>query len=100
MVLALSMGHFLFAQEPVYKWGEPCTNENLDRQIEKLLNLGNDGFAVLKSKTGTGLVKTYWIEQYDASLKLVETNRVDFAGGVMGDSYDVTDIQMKFLYEA
>jgi hypothetical protein len=94
MVLALSMGHFLFAQEPVYKWGEPCTNENLDRQIEKLLNLGNDGFAVLKSKTGTGLVKTYWIEQYDASLKLVETNRVDFAGGVMGDSYDVTDIHV------
>ena len=40
MVLALSMGHFLFAQEPVYKWGEPCTNEHLDRQIDQLLNLG------------------------------------------------------------
>jgi hypothetical protein len=92
MVLAMSMGHFLFAQEPVYKWGEPCTNENLDRQIEQLLNLGDEGFAVLKSKTGTGLVKTYWIEQYDSNLKLTETNRVDFAGGVMGDSYDITEI--------
>lgn len=94
MVLALSMGHFLWAQEPVYNWGEPCTNEHLDRQIDQLLSLGDDGFAVLQSKTGTGLVKTYWIEQYNSELKLVATNRVEFAGGVMGDWYDITDIHV------
>ncbi len=94
MVLALSMGHFLWAQEPVYNWGEPCTNEHLDRQIDQLLSLGDDGFAVLQSKTGTGLVKNYWIEQYSNELKLVATNRVEFTGGVMGDSYDITDIRV------
>lgn len=92
MVLALSLGHFLFAQEPVYKWGEPCTNANLDRQINQVLNVGDDGFAVLKSKTSTGMNKTYWIERYDASLKLIETNQVVFDGGVMGDWHDITDI--------
>ena len=94
MVLALSMGHFLFAQEPVYNWGEPCANEHLDRQIDQLLNLGDDGFAVLRSKTSSGLVKTYWIEQYNNELKLVATNRVELATGVMGDSYDITDIHV------
>jgi len=94
MVLALSMGHFLWAQEPVYNWGEPCTNEHLDRQIDQLLSLGDEGFAVLRSKTGTGLVKTYWIEQYSNDLKLVATKRVEHLGGVMGDSYDIVDIQV------
>lgn len=92
MVLALSMGHFLFAQEPVYNWGEPCTNDHLDRQIDQLLSLGDNGFAILRSKTGTGMVKSYWIEQYDTSLKLVATSAVDYNGGVMGDWYDITDI--------
>ena len=94
MVLALSMGHFLFAQEPVYNWGEPCTNDHLDRQIDQLLSLGDDGFAVLRSKTGSGLVKSYWIEQYSNELKLVATNPVDHAGGFMGDSYDIVDIRV------
>jgi hypothetical protein len=91
MVLAMSLGHFLFAQEPAYKWGEPCTNDNLDRKIEQLFKLGDEGFAILKSKTSTGMNKTYWIEQYDANLKLTETNRVEFNGGVMGDWHDITD---------
>ena len=94
MVLALSMGHFLFAQEPVYNWGEPCTNDNLDRQIDQLFSLGDDGFAVLKSKTSAGMSKTYWIEQYSNELKLVATNQVEFAGGIMGDWYDVTEIHV------
>lgn len=94
MVCALSMGHFLWAQEPVYKWGEPSTNENLDRQIDQLLNLGDKGFAILRSKLSTGMVKTYWVERYDTELKLVDTKPVDYQGGVMGDSYDIVEIHV------
>lgn len=92
MVLALSTGHFLFAQEPVFNWGEPCTNEHLDRQIDQLLSLGDEGFAILRSKTGTGMVKSYWIEQYDANMKHVATNPIEYNGGVMGDWHDITEI--------
>lgn len=92
MVCALSMGHFLWAQEPAYKWGDPCTNEDLDRKIDQLLNLGDKGFAILRSKVNTGMVYSYWIETYDANLKLLATNPVDYNGGVMGDWYDVTEI--------
>lgn len=94
MVCAVCMGHFLWAQEPVYKWGEPCTNEHLDRKIDQLLNLGDKGFAILRSKLSSGMVSSYWIEQYDTSLKLVDTKDVEHLGGVMGDSYDIVKIEV------
>lgn len=94
MVLALSMGHFLFAQEPVYNWGEPCTNDHLDRKTELILPLDGKGMAILRSQANSMYVKTYFIEQYDARLKLIETTQVEFQGGVMGDQYDILDFQV------
>lgn len=93
MTCALSSGHFLFAQEPIYKWGEPVTDEKLDRKLEKLLMVSDEGFILLRSKPDMGTTLKYWLEYYDQQLKLKNTVEVRFNGGVMGDSYDIHDIQ-------
>lgn len=92
MACSLSAGHFLFAQEPIYKWGEPVTDENLDRKLEKLLLVNDEGFVLLRSKPDMGTTLRYWMEFYDSKLKLNNTVDVNFNGGVMGDSYDIEEI--------
>lgn len=94
MTYALSIGHFSSAQqEPTYKWGPPCTNDHIDRRIDQLMSLGESGFVLLKKFTDNTFTTTYWIEEYSPALKLVGTQKVNFVGGVMGDSYDIEDVQ-------
>jgi hypothetical protein len=94
MTCALSTGHFCSAQqEPIYKWGEPCTNDHIERRIDQLLSLGESGFVLLRKFVDNTYTSTYWIEEYSTSLKLIGTQKVNFAGGVMGDSYDIEDLQ-------
>lgn len=88
----LSAGYFSFGQEPIYKWGEPVTDENLDRPIEKLLFSNDEGFYLLRGKRDLTSVVTYWIEQYDQNLKLNKTSKIEFNLGVMGESQNIEDI--------
>ncbi|HPQ58921.1 MAG TPA: hypothetical protein PK499_09590 [Flavobacteriales bacterium] len=74
------------AQEPVYRWGPPVTNDHTERRIERLLALGDDGFVLLRTLTDATTVKHYWLERYSKDLAHVSTEEVEFHGGVMGDS--------------
>ena len=49
------------AQEPVYRWGPPVTNDHTERRIERLLALGDDGFVLLRTLTDATTVKHYWL---------------------------------------
>lgn len=92
MACMICTGHLVWSQEPGYKWGEPSTNDNIDREIDRLLSYGDDGFILLRKKPGVGGVVDYWIETYDTNLKLDEVNKVEFNLGVMGNSFDIEDI--------
>lgn len=93
MVCTVSIGHFVWAQEPTYVWGEPNTNDHLDREIDQLLTLGDQGFAVLRKKRDISTEEHYWIESYNTEFQLTGTEKVNFSVGVMGNSYDIEHIQ-------
>ena len=90
----LGVGHFVWGQEPGYKWGEPSTNENVERAIDQLLSYGDKGFVLLRKEREATGVYNYWIESYDTNLKLKEINKVPFSQGVMGNSYDIEEIKV------
>ncbi len=92
LALALCLGQFSFGQEPVYKWGEPATNDFLERRIDKLLVLDNQGFVLLRKYTDNTFTSHYWLEYYSPELKLEGNVPVDFKIGVMGNSYDIENV--------
>lgn len=87
-------GQLLFAQdeEPQYTWGAPSTNDNLNRKIDRLISYGDSGFLLLRKESKGAGVYDYFLEQYDAQLKLESTTKVNFDGGVMGNSFDIENI--------
>lgn len=94
MTCTFSMGQFVFAQEPIYNWGEPSTNDNTERRIDQLLSFGDKGFVLLRKHCAATGVCTYWIESYGTDLKIKGINEVPFNVGVMGNSYDIEDVQV------
>ncbi|MEZ4738452.1 MAG: hypothetical protein R2818_03635 [Flavobacteriales bacterium] len=80
------------AQEPVYRWGPPATNDFPERRIEQLLELGDQGFVLLRVAEDATTVKHYWLERYDNTLKHLGTQEVFFQGGVMGDAYFLDEV--------
>lgn len=82
----------LQAQEPVYRWGPPATNDFAERHIERLLDLGDEGFVLLRVSEDATTVRHFWLEQYDKSLQFVGTKEVAFNNGVMGDSYFLDEV--------
>jgi len=92
LALALCMGQFSFAQEPSYKWGEPATNDFLERRIDKLLVLDNQGFVLLRKYTDNTFTSHYWLEYYSPELKFEGNVPVEFKIGVMGNSYDIENV--------
>lgn len=95
LACTLCMGQSLFAQEPIYKWGEPSTNDFLDRHIDQLLDLDGNGFVLLRRKTASTSVSTYWLEYYNTELKIEGIREVVFNGGVMGNSFDIEEITVQ-----
>jgi hypothetical protein len=89
---ALSLVLGVSAQEPVYRWGPPATNDFPERRIEKLLELGDEGFVLLRVAEDATTVKHHWLERYDASLKHLGTQEVHFNGGVMGNAYFLDEV--------
>lgn len=92
LTLVMHLGQFCFGQEPAYRWGEPATNDYLERRIDKLLVLDQEGFVLLRKYTNETFTSFYWIESYSPDLKLQSSVPIEFNGGVMGDSYDIEDI--------
>ncbi len=82
----------LIAQEPVYTWGKPQTNENPERGTDKLISLGDKGFVLLRQSRSASESSNYWLEYYDPSLTLISNIKIEFSVGVMGDSYDIEKI--------
>ncbi len=89
---ALAIGFAAQAQEPVYRWGPPATNDFPDRHIERLLDLGDQGFVLLRTAEDATTVKHFWLERYDRSLQLVGNTEIAFSNGVMGDSYFLDEV--------
>ena len=81
------------AQEPVYRWGPPATNDHIERRIEQLLSLGDQGFVLLRTAEDATTVKHYWLEHYDRTLRQTGTQTVLFNGGVMGDAYFLDEVR-------
>lgn len=86
-IFALVLGTGVKAQEPVYRWGPPATNDHAERRIEQLLSLGDQGFVLLRTVEDATTVKHFWLEQYDGALRQVGIQAVHFNGGVMGNAY-------------
>jgi len=89
---ALAVGFGVDAQEPVYRWGPPATNDFAERHIEQLLDLGDQGFMLLRVSEDATTVRHFWLERYDKALQLVGTKEVAFNNGVMGDSFFLDDV--------
>ncbi len=89
---ALALALAAQAQEPVYRWGPPATNDFPDRHIERLLDLGDQGFVLLRTAEDATTVKHFWLERYDRSLQFVGTTEIAFSNGVMGDSYFLDEV--------
>ncbi len=94
LLLIILISQSLWAQEPIYRWGEPATNDNTERKIDQLITLGNDGFILLRKHQDITYTTTYWLEYYDAKLKLQGTRQIDFNAGVMGNSYNIESISV------
>lgn len=92
LFISLCFGQVVQSQEPIYRWGDPCTNNNIERKIDQLLSLGDNGFVILRKHTDNTFVDRYWIEHYNGDLSLISTNEVAFSLGVMGDSYDIEEV--------
>ena len=92
MAAALALCFSVQAQEPVYRWGPPATNDFVERHIEQLLDLGDQGFVLLRVSEDATTVRHFWLERYDKSLQLVGTTEVAFSHGVMGNSYFLDDV--------
>lgn len=86
-IAALVLGTGVVAQEPVYRWGAPATNDHTERRIVQLLSLGDQGFVLLRTAEDATTVKHYWLEHYDGTLRQTGTQAVLFNGGVMGDAF-------------
>ncbi|MBK9515159.1 MAG: hypothetical protein IPO05_16370 [Flavobacteriales bacterium] len=89
---AVVLSSFVQAQEPVYRWGPPATNDHPERRIERMLALGDDGFVLLRASEDATTVKHYWLEHYDGSLAHQATVEVPFNVGVMGDAQFLDDV--------
>ncbi len=89
---ALAVGFGVQAQEPVYRWGPPATNDFPERHIEQLLDLGDEGFVLLRVAEDATTVRHFWLERYDKSLQLIGTKEIAFNNGVMGNSFFLDDV--------
>lgn len=90
--IALAGALVAHAQEPVYRWGPPATNDFTERRVERLLDLGDQGFVLLRVSQDATTVKHFWLERFDRTLASVGMRGVAFNGGVMGDSYDLDEV--------
>jgi len=91
-VIALAGALVAQAHEPVYRWGPPATNDFTERRVERLLDLGDQGFVLLRVSQDATTVKHFWLERFDRTLASVGMREVAFNGGVMGDSYDLDEV--------
>ena len=82
----------MHAQEPVYRWAEDATNEHPERRIERLLDLADRGFVLLRMTEDATTVRHYWLEQFDKDLRSQGTHEVLFNNGVMGDAFFLEDV--------
>ena len=82
----------MLAQEPVYRWGAPATNDFPERRIERLLALGDQGFILLRASEDATTVKHYWLERYSSSLEFKGSTEVPFNVGVMGDAQFLDEV--------
>lgn len=92
LLVGLFMSVLSLAQEPAYKWAEPNTNNYPARNINKLLSLGDEGFVLLKIDKTQVYRPVYFLEIYNAELKLVDTRKVEFDGGVMKEGFYLDEI--------
>ncbi|MEO8590503.1 MAG: hypothetical protein ABI432_14095 [Flavobacteriales bacterium] len=93
LALAIGVGTSVSAQEPVYRWGQPATNDFPERRIEQLLQLGDQGFVLLRASEDATTVKHYWLERYSSKLEYQSTTEVAFNVGVMGDSQFLDEVK-------
>jgi hypothetical protein len=94
LLLALAMVSCtpVLAQEPVYRWGPPATNDFPERRIERLLALGDQGFVLLRASEDATTVKHYWLERYSSTLEFKGSTEVPFNVGVMGDAQFLDEV--------
>ncbi|HEY0977235.1 MAG TPA: hypothetical protein VGE21_07170, partial [Flavobacteriales bacterium] len=88
----LAVGLSTQAQEPVYRWGADATNEFADRRIERLLDMGDQGFVLLRVAEDATTVKHFWLERFDRSLRSLGTQELAFNNGVMGNAYFLDEV--------
>jgi hypothetical protein len=89
---ALALGVALQAQEPVYRWGEEATNDFAERRVERLLDLGDQGFVLLRVAEDATTVRHFWLERFDPALKSLGMQEIAFNNGVMGDAYFLDEV--------
>lgn len=94
LLVGLFISMLSLAQEPAYNWAEPNTNNNPGRNIDKLLSLGDEGFVLLRIDKSQIYRPVYWLESFDKELKLVDTRKVEFNGGVMKEAFFLDEIKV------
>lgn len=92
LAAALVAATSLNAQEPTYRWAEDATNDHPERRIERLLDLGDRGFVLLRTTEDATTVRHYWLEQFDKDLRSQGMREVAFSNGVMGDAYFLDEV--------
>lgn len=94
LVVGLFISVLSLAQEPSYSWAEPNTNDYPARNINKLLSIGEEGFVLLRIDKSQAFRPVYWLESFDTKLKLVDTRKVEFNGGVMKEAFYLDEIKV------
>lgn len=90
--VAMAMGLTTWAQEPVYRWGADATNDFTERRIERLLDMGDQGFVLLRVAEDATTVRHYWLEHFDRNLASRGSQAIAFNNGVMGDAYFLDEV--------
>ncbi|MEN9001001.1 MAG: hypothetical protein ABF242_01695, partial [Flavobacteriales bacterium] len=94
VLVALLLTSVSLAQEPAYNWAEPNTNNYPARNINKLLSIGDEGFVILRIDKTQVFRPIYWLETFNKDLKLVDTRKVEFNGGVMKEAFFLDEIKV------
>jgi hypothetical protein len=94
LLAGLLISMLSLAQEPAYNWAEPNTNDYPARNINKLLSIGDEGFVLLRIDKSQIYRPVYWLESFDTKLKLVDTRKVEFSGGVMKEAFYLDEIKV------
>lgn len=94
LLIGLLVSLMSFAQEPAYNWAEPNTNNYPARNINKLLSIGEEGFVILRIDKTQTYRPVYWLETFNKELKLIDTRKVEFDGGVMKEAFFLDEIKV------